>query len=78
MGTDTEEWGYGGGCKQVHRTEEHRVYHKDMFNSLEIWAKSEERPQYVVYYRAADETETLDLEERRESGNLKLAYLLLH
>lgn len=35
-------------------------------------AKGEERSQQVVYYRTGDETEGLDLEERRETEGLKL------
>lgn len=38
--------------------------------------ESEERPQWAVCYRAEDETEGLDLEERRENKELKLSYML--
>lgn len=42
----------------------------------EMWAENEERPKQIVDSRAGDETGGLDLEKRKESENLKHAYLL--
>lgn len=42
----------------------------------EMWAENEERPKQIVGYRAGDETGGVDLEKRKESEDLKHAYLL--
>lgn len=40
---------------------------------LRMGAENKERPQQVVCYKAGDGPGTLDMEERNESENLKLA-----
>lgn len=40
------------------------MFSQDLLSPLELRARSEERPQQVAYYRAADETWGMDLERR--------------
>lgn len=42
----------------------------------EMWAENEERPKQIVHYRAGAETGGLGLKKRKESDDLKHAYLL--
>ena len=42
------------------------MFSQDLLSPLGLRAKSEERPQQVAHYRAADETVVMDLKERRE------------
>lgn len=68
--------GLGGGYEGVHRKKESRVSHHDLLSPLGIGAESEERPQKVVCYTAGDKTGGVDMRERREFEDLKLAYAL--
>lgn len=55
---------------------DNRACHQNLLSSLGIGTKSAERPQQVGYYRAEGETWGLNLEENRESEDLKLTCLL--
>lgn len=50
--------------------------HQDLLSPLEMEAEREESLRHRVYYRTGDETEGLDLEQRRESGDLNPPALL--
>lgn len=50
-----------------------RVLHQDLLGLLGMEAGYEVRQQQIVCYRVVDETGGLDLEEKRESEDLKLA-----
>lgn len=68
--------GYKGGAEEINSSEEIRVFHQDLLSYSETGAENEERPQYVVHYRAGDGAWELDLEERRKGEDLKLTYLI--
>lgn len=55
------------------------MFHQDLMCFLEMEAEPEDSLRHGVYYRAGDESEDLDSEERRENGGLTppalLAYL---
>lgn len=53
----------------VHRREEIGVFYQDLLSPLRLGTEAVGKPEQVVSCRAGDE-------ERRESKNLKLAYLL--
>lgn len=55
----------------VHRREENRVSHQDLFSTLGMEVQSEERPQQIACYRDGDELEGLGIEKRK----LKFTYL---
>lgn len=60
----------------IFRQEESRGFHQDCLSPLGMEAECEKLHQ-VVCYRPKDETGGLDLEGRKESEDLKLAYLPL-
>lgn len=49
------------------------MLHQDLLGLLGMEAGYEVRQQQIVCYRVVDETGGLDLEEKRESEDLKLA-----
>lgn len=49
------------------------MLHQDLLHHLGMGAESEEKEQQVVCYGAEDETGELTMEERKESGELKLS-----
>lgn len=53
-----------------------KVCGQGLLSPLGMGTEREQRPQQVACYRAGDESGGLDLEERRGSGHLKLAYRL--
>ena len=52
------------------------MFYHNLFSTLGMEAKNQERPQKVVCCGSGDETCVLILEERRGSKDLKLTYLL--
>lgn len=59
--------------EKAHRKEKNRIFLYDLLSPL--GAESEERLKHAVFYRLGDVPQELDMEERRGSENLKLAYL---
>lgn len=56
--------------REVHRRKRSRVFYQFLFSSLKVRAESEEIIQHVLFYRAMDDTVELDMEGRRDSGDL--------
>lgn len=66
----------GLGVEAVHRRKESIVYHLSLLSPLGMRTGRKERAQQFICSRAEDETGGLDLEVRRETEGLKIAYLL--
>lgn len=63
-----EAWTKGCGKGEVREA--------DLWSLLELGAGRKRRPQQMVSYRVKYKTELLGLKGRRESEDLKIAYLL--
>lgn len=63
------------GCRSLLKGEQ-RGFLQDLLSTLGVETESEERPQQVICCRTVDETGGLDVEEKRQSEDLKVASLL--
>lgn len=63
-------------AEPIHKRDEIRVFHQNLLSQLGMGAENEEGPKQIVCHRAGDETRALEMEDRRESKDLKPACLL--